>query len=222
MVVKINFKPMAESVSKLFEESKVYTKIKPNAGMEESKAYTKMKLKPSSPTTDVFKSGFSIPTTPVTKENAEKFLTNLNTSKYGKPSSIPNDIPETIDFSMGKSTTLGGKTKIIEIKDAKGHTVRTYSSATDGKTLANIKIIDPSTGNPIKIIKYSRGKIININELDPVTRRENKRTVFWNGTDKLKGIVSKNETGKEIVVKYLENGTDIDYVTNAGVAIYKH
>lgn len=69
MVVKINFKPVAESVSKLFEESKVYTKIKPNVGMEESKAYTKMKLKPSSPTTDVFKSGFSVPTTPVAKEN---------------------------------------------------------------------------------------------------------------------------------------------------------
>lgn len=221
MVVKINFKPMAESVSKLFEERKVYTKIKPNVGMEESKAYTKMKLKPSSPTTDVFKSGFSVPTTPVAKENVEKFLTNLNSSKYGKPSSIPNDIPEVIDFSMGKSTTLVGKT--IEIKDAKGHIVRTYSSAPDGKTLANIRIFDPSTGNPIKIIKYSRGgKITNINELDPVTKREIKRTVFWDGTDKLKGIVSKNETGKEIVVKYLENGTDIHYVTNGNVAIYKH
>lgn len=220
MVVKINFKPVAESVSKLFEKRKVYTKIKPNVGMEESKAYTKMKLKPSSPTTDVFKSGFSIPTTPVTKENAEKFLTNLNTSKYGKPSSIPNDIPEAIDFSFGKPDISGVKT--IEIKDTKGQIVRIYKSATDGKTPRTIKIIDPSTGNNIKIIKYnSYGKISNICDIDPITRREIKRTIFWE-TGKLKGIASKNETGKEIVVKYLENGTNIDYVTNAGVAIYKH
>lgn len=220
MVVKINFKPMAESVSKLFEESKVYTKIKPNIGMEESKAYTKMKLKSSSPTTDVFKSSFSVPTTPVAKENAEKFLTNLSASKYGKPSSIPNDIPEAIDFSIGKPSISGVKT--IEIKDTKGQVVRIYKSATDGKSPRTIKIIDPNTGNNVKIIKYNCGKLSNICDIDPITRREIKRTVFWDGTDKLKGIVSKNETGKEIVVKYLENGTDIDYVTNAGVAIYKH
>ena len=78
-----------------------------------------------------------------------------------------------------------------------------------------IPVIDynPITQKTKKILKYYEGKLQNICECGE-KGYEIKRTVCWHGTDKLKGIVTKGTDGKELTVKFKENGIDLDYVHN--------
>ena len=134
----------------------------------------------------------------------EEFLAAIKKTEFIKPSSIPDDIPEMVDFSKGRT---------LEIKNSDGIVIRKYISEPDKKTIRGIIDYDPKTKKPRKILKYSEGKLSNICDCDE-KGYEIKRTVFWHGTDKLKGIVTKGKDGKDLTVKFKENGTDLDYVHN--------
>ncbi|MGN1152791.1 MAG: hypothetical protein ACI4S3_02085 [Candidatus Gastranaerophilaceae bacterium] len=134
----------------------------------------------------------------------EEFLAAIKKTEFIKPSSIPDDIPAMVDFSKGRT---------LEIKNSDGIVIRKYISEPDKKTIRGIIDYDPKTKKPRKILKYAEGKLYNICDCNE-KGYEIKRTVFWHGTDKLKGIVTKGKDGKELTVKFKENGTDLDYVHN--------
>lgn len=184
-----------------------------------------MKLKPLTPPTDCFVKTFKIPATKVEAANVEQFLTELKASKFAKLPEISLDIPLNLDFSAAPRNIMGRR--VIRIHNDADELIREYVASTNGKDLAYAKIYGDATRTcekPIAIINYStsygKTRISNIKELDPFDGRELKRVVYWDGTDKLKGIVTKMGA-KNVDVKYLENGTDIDYVLNGGIAIYK-
>lgn len=134
----------------------------------------------------------------------DEFAAALKETEFVKPSSIPDDIPSVVDFSKGR---------ILEVKDAEGVVIRKYISAPDKKTVRTIIDYNPITKKPKKILKYYEGKLKDICECGE-NGYEIKRTVYRHGTDKLKGIVTKGTDGKELTVKFKENGIDLDYVHN--------
>ena len=134
-------------------------------------------------------------------------LVKLHDTEFVKPSTIPADIPKKLDFSAGR---------ILLTKNDDGKVLRKYIATPDGKSLMSVIDYNIDTGKPKKIIKYSGGMPRNILDFD-ASGKEIKRTVYWSGTDKLEGIVTKGADCKELVVKFKENGCDIDYVHNLSV-----
>lgn len=140
-----------------------------------------------------------------------EILNAINKSKYATPSAVPDDILKISDIVIGGAFTKEGKN--ILMHNADGKLLRKYIPTSDGKTLLSVVDYNVSSGKARKIIKYAEGKPINVLEFNDAGS-EVKRTVFWDGTDKLKGIVTKGSDGKTLTVKFKENGTDIDYIHN--------
>lgn len=140
-----------------------------------------------------------------------EILNILKSTEYVKPSIIPRDILKIDDIIIGGAFVKEGKN--ILMHNAEGKILRKYVPTPDGKKLLSIVDYNVTSGKPQKIVKYSNNKPINILDFDE-TGKEVKRTVFWDGTDKLKGIVTKGSDRKDLTVKFKENGTDIDYIHN--------
>lgn len=170
--------------------------------------------------TDTFTSRFILPTAKSEITNVEQFLTALRSSKYARPINIPKDIPSHLDFSKGSKTLIGRS--IVE-KNETGAITREYISS-NGKDLNVLKIYDLVSGKPKYIInyetKYGKRFVTYAKEVDPITKREIKHQSYWEKSENLRGIVSKNDLGQEVNVAFKENGSDIKYVLNNGKTIY--
>ena len=169
---------------------------------------TRGKVKSKSISPEVVTKPFRLPSF---SSDKTEILNILKSTEYVKPSIIPSDILKIDDILIGGPFVKEGKN--ILMHNSEGKILRKYVPTPDGKKLLSIVDYNVTSGKPQKIVKYSNNKPINILDFDDAGN-EVKRTVFWDGTDKLKGIVTKGSDRKDLTVKFKENGTDIDYIHN--------